>query len=1041
MIRMASRAVTALLILAVSLTMADSQVPSFPQTLPANTVVGRLGIGSGPSQAIPFATLSSRLGSNAVSITTGGAVGDGTTDNTEREQAIFNRSGDIYIPPGVFCSRQIILSSNTHIFGPGTLKACGSIAAFQAFIRAPNVTNLTISDITISVDHTTYAGNGSLDIVSGTDVRIENVKLPEAGRFGLQIETCSSCTFQGNTLANYTQTAIEANACGACSFLENRMTAPPGTSGPATINLNVTSGNDLIISRNYSYGAKLWGIHVGDAIRAQITNNNVQDTGAEGITIGATDSNVGTSYVIVSNNDISWGGVGADYGFSIQGFDGTHQVKYTKVIGNRIVNSSNPCIAIASDALYTTVEGNYLVNCTRSGGVGAEQNSAIILDGPRTRDTWIKNNVIWSDGTNITIGIKELVTDIDYSFLDGNTIFGQIGADISLTGANSKVLTSLKPNGTSLLGSGPAVSDNLDLITSTQGAIVSRNASQWIGVAPPSAGLPFVGGGPSANSNFAVLGVVGGGSGQSSYTLGDLLYASGTAALSKLAGNTTSAKQYLSQTGTGSASAAPAWATIAGADITGAALTKADDTNVTLTLGGTPATALLRAASITAGWTGTLALARGGCGAALTASNGGVLYSTASACAILAGTATANLPLLSGASGAPTWAAVSHPTSATSGGIPYFSSTSVMSTSALLTQHQLMIGGGAGAAPFTLGVLGTSTTVLHGNAIGDPSFGAIVSADLNITTTSCTNQFVTAISAGGVGTCTTDTLAGAQHANQGTTATVLHGNAAGNPSWGAVSISADVSGLGTGVATALGLNVGSAGALVVNGGALGTPSSGVATNLTGTASGLTAGAVTTNANLTGDVTSSGNATTIGATKVTSAMLNSDVFSTAHSWGGTQTFTAPVLGTPASGVATNLTGTAAGLTAGAVNTAPSPYTPTPSCSGGGALANVTASGEYQLTGTKQYAVTIKLLADLSTCTGNVQLTLPVSASSTFGAGLVGSNLSNGIIVVGNINPTGPSVVTILGINVTAGVNGNPITGTAQTIVVSGTYFSN
>lgn len=46
---------------------------------------------------------------------------------------------------------------------------------------------------------------------------------------------------------------------------------------------------------------------------------------------------------------------------------------------------------------------------------------------------------------------------------------------------------------------------------------------------------------------------------------------------------------------------------------------------------------------------------------------------------------------------------------------------------------------------------------------------------------------------------------------------------------------------GTGVATALGVNVGSAGSVVTNGGALGTPASGVATNLTGTASGLTAG--------------------------------------------------------------------------------------------------------------------------------------------------------------------------------------------------------
>jgi hypothetical protein len=46
--------------------------------------------------------------------------------------------------------------------------------------------------------------------------------------------------------------------------------------------------------------------------------------------------------------------------------------------------------------------------------------------------------------------------------------------------------------------------------------------------------------------------------------------------------------------------------------------------------------------------------------------------------------------------------------------------------------------------------------------------------------------------------------------------------------------------------------------------ALGTPSAGVLTSCTGTASGLTAGNVTTNANLTGDVTSSGNATSIAS---------------------------------------------------------------------------------------------------------------------------------------------------------------------------------
>jgi hypothetical protein len=59
--------------------------------------------------------------------------------------------------------------------------------------------------------------------------------------------------------------------------------------------------------------------------------------------------------------------------------------------------------------------------------------------------------------------------------------------------------------------------------------------------------------------------------------------------------------------------------------------------------------------------------------------------------------------------------------------------------------------------------------------------------------------------------------------------------------------------------------------------------------------------------VTGDVTFAAGVSAIGATKVVSAMLNADVFSTAHAWSGQQTFTAPVLGTPASGTLTNATG--------------------------------------------------------------------------------------------------------------------------------------
>ena len=68
----------------------------------------------------------------------------------------------------------------------------------------------------------------------------------------------------------------------------------------------------------------------------------------------------------------------------------------------------------------------------------------------------------------------------------------------------------------------------------------------------------------------------------------------------------------------------------------------------------------------------------------------------------------------------------------TSGGIPYFSSGTTWASSGALTANRLVLGGGAGAAPTVLGSLGTTTTVLHGNAAGAPTFGAVsLTADVS----------------------------------------------------------------------------------------------------------------------------------------------------------------------------------------------------------------------------------------------------------------------------------------------------------------------
>lgn len=78
-----------------------------------------------------------------------------------------------------------------------------------------------------------------------------------------------------------------------------------------------------------------------------------------------------------------------------------------------------------------------------------------------------------------------------------------------------------------------------------------------------------------------------GGTGQSAYATGDMIYASATNTLAKLSGNTTTTKNFLTQTGTGSASAAPAWGTISSGDVSGlGTMATQNASSVTIT-GGT----------------------------------------------------------------------------------------------------------------------------------------------------------------------------------------------------------------------------------------------------------------------------------------------------------------------------------------------------------------------------------------------------------------------------------------------------------------------
>ncbi len=149
-----------------------------------------------------------------------------------------------------------------------------------------------------------------------------------------------------------------------------------------------------------------------------------------------------------------------------------------------------------------------------------------------------------------------------------------------------------------------------------------------------------------------------------------------------------------------------------------------------------------------------LPLIDGGTNAALVADVGAIPYSTASAMAFLAATATANQIILSGSNAAPTWSTATYPPSTTLNGILYSSATSVIgeittANSALLftdatgvpafssslTNGQLLIGStGASPAAATL-TAGTNITITDAagsitvNSTGAPTTLPVILAE------------------------------------------------------------------------------------------------------------------------------------------------------------------------------------------------------------------------------------------------------------------------------------------------------------------------
>ena len=162
---------------------------------------------------------------------------------------------------------------------------------------------------------------------------------------------------------------------------------------------------------------------------------------------------------------------------------------------------------------------------------------------------------------------------------------------------------------------------------------------------------------------------------------------------------------------------------------------------------------------------------------------------------------------LSTTTGAVTWSGL------TSGGVLYASGTTSVGSSALLTQYGILYGGGAGNPPVSVAAM-TDGQLLVGQT-GAAPLPKTLSSDATLSAAGALTLASTIAAGGPTGSATVAPII--TYDAKGRLTTVS--SATITPAVGSVT------GLGTGVATALGVNVGSAGAFITFGGALGSPSS------------------------------------------------------------------------------------------------------------------------------------------------------------------------------------------------------------------------
>jgi len=495
---------------------------------------------------------------------------------------------------------------------PGTLTGKTMSGALNTFSNIPNaaLSNNTISGVSLGsnlfaltigtgLSGTSY--NGSSVVTIAIDSTVATLS-------GTQTFTNKSISGSTNTLTNIPNSALTnssvtvgttAISLGASSLTLGGLTSVAVTQDPTSaLQLATKQYVDTIAVTSVHYHSP---VYVESPDTAGNLNATYNQPGGAGVGVGATLTNAGTQAALTID------GILMTVGKRVLIYNQTNAVQngvYTvTVVGTA---STNWVLTRATDAdTYSPISSTGLGGgdafFVQAGATGAGEtyvcsNQGVIVFGT-TDITFVQvsSAPVYSAGTGLTL------TGTTFSITNTAVTAGSYGS------ASSVGTFTVNAQGQLTLAASTAIAINGNQITSgTVGsAYISGSYTGITGVGTLTAGT----------WNATAVAAAYGGTGQSSYTIGDLLYASGTTTVSKLA-----------DVATGNA----------------------------LISGGVGAAPSYGKIGLTTHVSGTLPIANGGTNSTDTPTSGGVGYGTGTAHAYSAA-GTSGYFLISGGTGSPTW--------------------------------------------------------------------------------------------------------------------------------------------------------------------------------------------------------------------------------------------------------------------------------------------------------------------------------------------------------------------------------------------------